>query len=63
MDVNIMRKRCEFLVIVMVGAKMAPQWWNSPNKAFHMKTPEEEFYFNPERVYNYMMTYSRGDYY
>jgi hypothetical protein len=60
--IKVIRGRCEVLVIVLVGAKMAPQWWSSKNKAFDMRTPEEQFDFNPESVYNYLVNYSDGSY-
>jgi hypothetical protein len=53
----IIRKRCEFLLITLVGRKLAKQWWQSPNKAFEGKTPEERWEENPEDVYDYLTYY------
>jgi hypothetical protein len=55
---NNIRKRCEWLVIAMVGKVNSDKWWNSKNKAFDMRTPEEQYQLDPEKVYNYLMHYS-----
>ena len=52
---QVMRKRCEFLVIAMVGKELAEKWWNSPNKAFDGDTPEMMYSIDPSRVYAYLM--------
>jgi hypothetical protein len=54
MQVEIMRKRSEVLVIALVGKALSEKWWNSHNKAFDM-TPEEKWKEEPEVVYNYLM--------
>jgi hypothetical protein len=61
MNVDIMHKRCENLVIAMVGKEMAPKWWNGSNKAFDGKSPEEDFKENPEKVYSYLMKSADGE--
>jgi hypothetical protein len=61
MDLQIMRKRCETLVIALVGATLAPQWWNGANKAFDGNTPEFTFQAEPERVYQYLMSSAEGE--
>jgi hypothetical protein len=58
MNEKIMRERSEALVIALVGKEMAPDWWNSKNKAFGMETPRIRFLTNPEQVYNYLMDYA-----
>lgn len=52
---DIMLKRCEVLLIAMLGEEMAPKWWDSRNKAFDMKTPKEVWKTEPEKVYEYLM--------
>ncbi len=54
MQVEIMRKRSEVLVIALVGKSLSEKWWNSANKAFNM-TPEEKWKEDPEAVYSYLM--------
>jgi hypothetical protein len=39
----------------MVGPNLVEKWWQSPNKAFDMKTAEEQFDIDPKVVYNYLM--------
>jgi hypothetical protein len=39
----------------MVGPNLVNKWWQSPNKAFDMKTAQEQFDIDPEVVYNYLM--------
>lgn len=51
----VMRKRCDALLIAMLGKNLAPQWWHSRNKAFDGKTPEEHWKENPKDVYDYVM--------
>lgn len=53
-----MRARSEALVIAMLGAATAPKWWASPNRAFELKTPEQMWTIDPDRVYAYLMHHS-----
>lgn len=55
-----MRRRCEAMILSMVGAEMAPDWWNSRNYAFDGSTPNEMFEQDPERVYSYISGYIDG---
>lgn len=55
---EIKRKRSEILVIAMMGKDLAAKWWDSPNKSFDMKTPNEQWQIDPESVYNYLMYYA-----
>jgi hypothetical protein len=56
------RKRCDCLLTVSIGAKMVDHWWNSRNKYWNMKTPNEQWEIDYESVYNYLMTKLNGDY-
>jgi len=49
-----LRARCNALLIAMLGPDLAPQWWNSRNKAFDMFTPEEKWKTDPMKVYTYL---------
>lgn len=57
---RVLRARSEALVIALVGAKMAPQWWTGSNKAFEGQTPNEQFEKDAERVYGYLMQHAGG---
>lgn len=56
-----MRKRCEALVIAMVGKELATQWWGSANKAFCGDTPEQIYSVAPSAVYAYLMKSAEGE--
>lgn len=56
--VEVIRMRCEMLVVALVGKEMAVDWWNSRNKAFGDKTAEAMFLEDPEMVYNYLMDFN-----
>ena len=51
------------LVVGLVGVANADGWWNSPNKAFDMKTPDEIYQVDGDgrkRVYEYVLGCSDG---
>jgi hypothetical protein len=52
---KVMRKRCDALLTALLGKKMVLAWWNSKNKAFDGKTPEEHWKENSQSVYDYLM--------
>lgn len=52
---DIMKQRCDLLLEAMVGPNLIEQWWQSPNKAFDMKTPMEQFDIDSDVVYSYLM--------
>jgi hypothetical protein len=49
------RKRCNWLLTAMLGKDNVELWWQSRNKAFDMKTAEQQFDTDPESVYNYLV--------
>ena len=57
-ELSIIRKRSEMLVVALCGAKVAPKWWESRNRAFNMETPEEVWKKDPTQVYKYLMNQS-----
>lgn len=59
-EIQIMRNRCESMILSMVGKDYTNVWWNSPNKAFQEKTPNEVFDTDPERVYDYIIGHIDG---
>jgi hypothetical protein len=50
-----LKKKCDLLLQAMVGPNLVNKWWQSPNKAFDMKTAQEQFDIDPKVVYNYLM--------
>jgi hypothetical protein len=56
-----MRKRCESLVIAMVGENLSKQWWTGSNKAFGGDTPEQMYSVAPSAVYAYLMKSAEGE--
>ena len=50
-----LKNKCGLLIQAMVGPNLVNKWWQSPNKAFDMKTAQEQFDIEPEVVYNYLM--------
>lgn len=56
--IEVIKQRCEMLVISLVGKELAPKWWQSENNAFDGKTPEVMFQQDPEAVYNYLMDHA-----
>lgn len=57
-----LKLRCDDLLTALVGKNLVDDWWNRPNKGFDLQTPITVFEQNPERVYNYLMRFSGGDY-
>lgn len=53
--IRLMRRRCESMILSMVGAETALPWWNSRNYAFDGHTPNEMFDVDPDRVYSYII--------
>ena len=53
--------RSKALVIAMVGAKLAQDWWTNPNRAFEGRTPETQWQTDCERVYGYLMRMAEGE--
>lgn len=65
MDISIIpielaMKRSEVLVIAMVGKEAGIKWWDSPNKAFDMKTPNQQWREDYLKVYYYLMDNAYG---
>lgn len=52
---KVARGRSEALVIALVGKNASDWWWNSPNKAFDMTTPNDMWKIDFHRVYEYLM--------
>lgn len=50
-----LRQRCDWLLTAMLGRDGVEAWWQSPNRAFDMRTAREQFELDPQRVYRYLM--------
>jgi hypothetical protein len=51
------------MVIQMLGSReLAKTWWNSDNYHFGLKTPNEAWEENPEKVISYVCSFSNGDF-
>jgi hypothetical protein len=62
MDKQLLRVRCETLLIAMLGKEdLSAKWWNSPNKAFSGATPEQIFLTSPAEVYTYLIKSAEGE--
>lgn len=61
MDEHVMLGRSKALVVAMVGGELALKWWESANRAFEGKTPQEMWDENPSRVYTYLMSSHDGE--
>ena len=57
-----MLKRCQVLVIALVGKQMACKWWTSSNLAFDSITPEQMSKQDLSKVYDYLMHHASGVY-
>lgn len=51
------KKRCDWLLTAMLGKDNVDAWWQSRNKAFDMKTAQEQFDVDPEVVYRYLLNH------
>jgi len=56
------RQQCDALLEAMIGRNSISDWWQSPNRAFDMQTPDKVFDTSPDQVYNYLMQHAAGDY-
>ena len=56
--IEVIRQRCDMLVMSLVGKDLAPEWWQSKNHAFDGRTPEAMFQQDPNTVYDYLMDYA-----
>jgi len=57
-----MLKRCQVLVVALVGKQMACKWWTSTNLAFDNITPEQMSKQDLNKVYDYLMHHASGVY-
>lgn len=59
---QILKKRCDWLVVALLGSQAAQSWWTSANRAFEGQCPQEYFLTNPDQVYSYLMGFADGSY-
>lgn len=53
---NIAKQRSQWLITAMLGKDLVDLWWNTPNKAFDMRTPAGMWVEDYAKVYNYLMS-------
>jgi len=51
------RNQCNIMLKALLGENNFQQWWNSKNKAFDDKTPEEVWVEDSEKVFDYLVFY------
>jgi hypothetical protein len=54
-SVQLLKVRCDALLLGMLGKDAARTWWDSRNKAFDMLTAREQWGKDPIVVYKYLM--------
>lgn len=52
---NSKEKLDKFLLSLLGSEELVHKWWNSPNKAFDMKTPQEVFDRDKDEVKAYVI--------
>jgi|AntAceMinimDraft_1070359.scaffolds.fasta_scaffold43603_4 hypothetical protein len=56
MNIETVKLECDLMLEAIVGGiDIQTQWWNSPNKAFDLKTPKDELNDEPGNVYVYLL--------
>jgi hypothetical protein len=58
---DLLRQRCDALLVAMLGKDLASRWWSNPNKAFADETPEVIFNVAPNTVYAYLLKSAEGE--
>lgn len=53
---NTAKQRSQWLLTAMLGKDLVDPWWNTPNKAFGMRTPAGMWVEDYIKVYNYLMS-------
>ena len=61
MKAELIKKRCDQLLLSLVGENLSERWWNSPNRAFENKPPIEVFKTSPDAVYTYLLRFVEGE--
>jgi hypothetical protein len=57
------RESLDRILFALLGKDyLVRAWWNSPNRAFDMRTPEHEYTVNKKVVVKYLLGQLNGDY-
>lgn len=59
-ELKVKKERCNELLRAMVGEHLVSKWWKSPNKAFEMRTPNEQWNISHEEVCRYLLNHAGG---
>jgi len=60
---ELLKLRCDEMLLVLLGVECAETWWNTPNWAFGGLTPEGQWAVDPTTIYIYLVRHCSGDYY
>ena len=44
----------------MVGPNLVEKWWDSPNRHWDMKTPNQQWEEDPKSVFKYLLSHVDG---
>lgn len=55
------KQRSQTLLTAMLGKDLVDHWWNTPNRAFNMRTPAGMWVEDYTKVYNYLMRSAEGE--
>jgi len=55
-------ERCNIILTSLIGESLIEKWWDSPNKAFQMMTPKEQWNIDQKIVMSYLYGQLNGDY-
>lgn len=61
-DLEKKKQRCNQILESLVGPSLVDLWWTSPNKAFNLTTPENQWDLDYKKVVNYLLNQLNGDY-
>ena len=60
-DDQLTYETCKALALQLTGPELEHNWWNSPNAAFDNRTPEQMVLIEPQRVRNYLLQHTQGE--
>ena len=55
-----LREKCNMLLESMVGPNLVEKWWDSPNRHWDMKTPNQQWEEDPKSVFKYLLSHVDG---
>lgn len=58
-----LKKKLNRLLVPLLGREHLSAWWESKNRAFQNKTPNEMLEIDPETVKSYVVSQYNGSYF